>query len=176
MSRVPNIFLIGPMGAGKSTIGKAVAKQLQLVFYDTDHVIEDRTGADITWIFDIEGEAGFRKREAQVIDELTQKQNIVLATGGGAITTPENRTALAGRGTVVYLYTSLEHQYERTRHDAKRPMLQTDNVEARIQELWAQREPLYTEIADYTFNTDGLGVKSVANEIVKRILDETGHQ
>ena len=104
--KVRNIFLIGPMGAGKSTIGRALAKELKLEFYDSDEVIEERAGADISWIFDIEGEEGFRRREQKVIDELTQKTNIVLATGGGVVITPENRNALAGRGTVIYLKTS----------------------------------------------------------------------
>lgn len=173
MAKTPNIFLVGPMGAGKSTIGREVARALKLNFFDTDQEIEARTGADITWIFDIEGESGFRKREASVIDELTQLSNMVLATGGGAIVTPENRTALAARGTVVYLYTSLESQYERTRHDEKRPLLQTDDVWQRLQDLWAHREPLYQEIADISFNTEGLSVKVVANEIVGHMLNES---
>lgn len=172
MARIQNIFLIGPMGAGKSTIGRAIAKELKLDFYDTDQEIEARTGADITWIFDIEGEEGFRKREASVIDDLSQRQNIVLATGGGAIVTPENRVALAARGTVIYLKTSLDSQYERTRHDEKRPLLQTDDVWERLNDLWNEREPLYREIADISFETDGLSVKLVANDIVKYLRDE----
>lgn len=161
------------MGAGKSTIGRAVAKQLNLDFYDTDQVIEKRTGADIAWIFDIEGEDGFRVREQNVVEDLTQKQNIVLATGGGTIVTPENRQALAGRGTVVYLRTSLDTQYKRTRHDEKRPMLHTDDVWERLNELWSEREPLYLEIADISFDTDGLSVKVVANDIVRYVTNDS---
>lgn len=172
MTKIRNIFLVGPMGAGKSTIGRAVAEQLNMDFYDSDQVIEKRTGADIAWIFDIEGEEGFRKREAAVINDLTQKQNIVLATGGGAIVTPENRQALASRGTVVYLRTSLETQYVRTRHDEKRPMLHTEDVWGRLNSLWDQREPLYVELADVSFETDGLSVKVVANEIVRYVCDK----
>ena len=108
--KVRNIFLIGPMGAGKSTIGRALAKEVKLEFFDSDEVIEERAGADIAWIFDVEGEEGFRRREQKVIDELTQRTNIVLATGGGVVMTPENRNALAGSGTVIYLKTSLQHQ------------------------------------------------------------------
>lgn len=172
MVKVRNIFLVGPMGAGKSTIGRALAKELKLAFYDSDEVIEERSGADISWIFDIEGEEGFRKREQKVIDELTQKSNIVLATGGGVVMTPENRVALAARGTVIYLKTSLEQQYERTKRDTKRPLLQTDNLEERLVSLREQREPLYEELADISFETDKLTVKAVANNIIKYIYGE----
>lgn len=172
VKKIRNIFLIGPMGAGKSTIGRSVAKLLKMEFYDSDQVIEEKTGADIAWIFDIEGEAGFREREKGVIEELTQMQNIVLATGGGTIVTPENRIALAARGVVVYLRTSLDQQFERTRKDAKRPLLQTTNVKERLDELWEQREPHYDEIADMTFHTDGLTVNAVANEIIKQLQSE----
>lgn len=166
MAKRRNIFLIGPMGAGKSTIGRELARMLKMEFFDSDHEIEARTGADIAWIFDIEGEAGFRKREKEVIDDLTKKNNIVLATGGGVVTTPENCTALAARGVVVYLFTSLEQQYKRTRHDAKRPLLHTDNVKEKIDQLWEEREPLYTSIADLHFDTDSHTVKSVATKII----------
>lgn len=169
MIKVGNIFLIGPMGAGKSTIGRALAKELKLEFYDSDEAIEDRAGVDIAWIFDVEGEDGFRIREARVIDDLTQLNNIVLATGGGAIITAENRVALASRGTVVYLKTSLESQYQRTRRDAKRPLLQTEDVTGKIEELWEEREPLYRELADLSFDTDQLSVKAVANKIIEHI-------
>jgi shikimate kinase len=168
--KVKNIFLIGPMGAGKSTIGRSLAKELKMEFYDSDEEIEHRAGADIAWIFDIEGEEGFRVREAKVIDDLSLKQNIVLATGGGAITTPENRTVLAARGTVVYLRSSLESQYERTRRDAKRPLLHTEDVHGRLVELWEEREPLYRELADMVFDTDKLTVKAVATQIVEYIM------
>ena len=160
------------MGAGKSTIGKHVANALNLDFFDTDQEIEKRTGAEIAWIFDIEGEKGFRLREQQVVDELTQKQNIVLATGGGVILASENRAALASRGTVIYLKTSLEQQFERTKNDRRRPLLQTDNLVERLTELGEQRRPLYEEIADVTFDTDGLTVKAVAKRIINHIKAE----
>jgi len=171
LSNIRNIFLIGPMGAGKSTIGKQIAKELGLDFYDSDSEVEKRCGADISWIFDIEGEQGFRKREADVIDQLSQLQNIVLATGGGAVITPENRTVLGSRGTVIFLHTSLEQQYDRTRRDTKRPLLQTDDVEARIQQLWAEREPFYRELADFTFDTEALSIKAMANHIIKKLQE-----
>ena len=167
-----NIFLIGPMGAGKSTIGRALAKELKLDFYDSDEEIELRAGADIAWIYDVEGEEGYRRREQKVIDELTQKTNIVLATGGGAIMTSQNRNSLAARGTVIYLKTSLQQQYERTKRDTKRPMLQTDDLEARLESLRDEREPLYEELADVAFETDKLTVKAVANNIIKYLYGE----
>jgi len=170
--KVRNIFLIGPMGAGKSTIGRTLAKELKLEFYDSDEVIEARSGASIAWIFDVEGEEGFRRREQKIVDELTQKNNIVLATGGGVIMTSENRNALAGRGTVIYLKTSLQQQYERTKRDTKRPQLQTDNLEERLEYLRDEREPLYEELADISFETDRLTVKAVANNIVKYLYGE----
>jgi shikimate kinase len=171
--KVRNIFLVGPMGAGKSTIGRALAKELKLEFYDSDEVIEQRAGADIAWIFDIEGEEGFRKREVKVLDELTQKNNIVLATGGGVIMSSENRSVLAARGTVIYLKTSLAQQYERTKRDTKRPLLQTDKLEERLEELRDERQPHYEELSDVCFETDKLTVKAVANNIIKYIYGES---
>lgn len=170
--KVRNIFLVGPMGAGKSTIGRALAKELKLEFFDSDEVIEERAGADIAWIFDIEGEEGFRQREVKVISELTQKNNIVLATGGGVIISPENRTVLAARGTVIYLKTSLEQQYERTKRDTRRPLLQTENLTERLEELRESRQPYYEELADISFETDKLTVKAVANNIIKYLYGE----
>jgi len=170
--KVRNIFLIGPMGAGKSTIGRTLAKELKLQFYDSDEVIEARSGADIAWIFDVEGEEGFRKREQKIIEELTQKNNIVLATGGGVIMTPENRNALVARGTVIYLKTSLQQQFERTKRDTKRPLLQTEDLEGRLEDLRQEREPFYEELADISFETDKLTVKAVANNIIKYIYGE----
>lgn len=171
--KVRNIFLIGPMGAGKSTIGRALAKELKLEFFDTDEVIEERTGATVAWIFDVEGEEGFRIREQKIIEELTQKNNIVLATGGGVVMTPENRNALAGRGTVIYLKTSLQQQFERTKRDTKRPLLQTPNLEVRLEALRDEREPFYDELSDVSFETDKLTVKAVANKIIKYLYGET---
>lgn len=170
--KVRNIFLIGPMGAGKSTIGRALAKELKLEFFDTDEVIEERTGATVSWIFDVEGEEGFRRREQKIIEELTQKNNIVLATGGGVVMTPENRNALAGRGTVIYLRTSLQQQFERTKRDTKRPLLQTPNLEVTLEVLRDEREPFYEELADMSFETDKLTVKAVANKIIKYLYGE----
>lgn len=170
--KVRNIFLIGPMGAGKSTIGRTLAKEMKLAFYDSDEVIEERAGASIAWIYDIEGEEGFRRREQKVIEELTQKHNIVLATGGGVIMTPENRNALAARGTVIYLKTSLQQQYERTKRDTKRPQLQTPDLESRLESLREEREPFYEELADISFETDKLTVKAVANHIIKYLYGE----
>lgn len=171
--KVRNIFLVGPMGAGKSTIGRALAKELKLDFFDSDEVIEQRAGADISWIFDIEGEEGFRQREIKVIDELTQKNNIVLATGGGVIISPENRSVLAARGTVIYLKTSLEQQYERTKRDTRRPLLQTDNLTLRLEELRDERQPFYEDLSDVSFETDKLTVKAVANNIIKYLYGES---
>lgn len=171
MKRLVNLFLIGPMGAGKSTIGKQLAKDLKLEFYDADQEIEARSGADIAWIFDVEGEEGFRKREAQVIDELSQMQGIVLATGGGAILNPENRNRLAARGTVVYLQTTVEQQIRRTvsARDKRRPLIQTETPESTLKDLMSARDPLYREIADVVVATDGRTVRSVAQEVVRMI-------
>jgi len=167
MKRSLNLFLIGPMGAGKSTIGKQLAKELKLEFYDADQEIEARTGADIAWIFDMEGEEGFRKREIMVIDELSQLQGIVLATGGGAILSPENRNKLAARGTVVYLYTTVEQQVRRTARDKRRPLLQTPEPGSALGDLMQTRDPLYREVADMVVATDGRTVRSVASEVIR---------
>lgn len=165
-----NIFLIGPMGAGKTTIGKQLAQLLHLEFVDTDQEIESRTGAPIDWIFDIEGEAGFRVREKEIIAELSQSQGIVLATGGGAVEAPESRTLLASRGIVVYLETSIEQQLERTRKDKRRPLLQNnDDPESTLIELHKQRDSQYREIADITVATNENSIKSVANKIANQI-------
>lgn len=165
-----NVFLIGPMGAGKSSIGKQLAQQLKMEFIDTDQVIEERTGADIDWIFDLEGEDGFRKREEAIIEELTQMQGIVLATGGGAVLSAKNRNFLAARGTVLFLETSIEQQLERTRRDKKRPLIQNaEDPEQLFLVLKEKRDPLYQEIADYTFTTDRSSVKSVAKHIIDQI-------
>lgn len=167
MKRSVNLFLIGPMGAGKSTIGKQLARELKLEFYDADQEIEARTGANIAWIFDVEGEEGFRKRETIVIDELSQLQGIVLATGGGAVLSPENRIRLAARGTVVYLYTSVEQQMRRTARDKRRPLLLNDMPESTLRDLMGMRDPLYREISDVVVATDGRTVRSVATEVVR---------
>ena len=162
-----SLFLTGPMGAGKSTIGQQLSKQLDLPFQDSDHEIETRTGVDIPLIFELEGEAGFRKRESVVIDELTQLAGIVLATGGGAILDPANREHLGNRGKVIYLHASVNQQLKRTRMDRNRPLLQTEDPRARLEELMAIRDPLYREIASIVINTDGMRVR----DVVKKILE-----
>ena len=161
------VFLVGPMGAGKTTIGRQLAQTLKLEFIDSDLVIEERTGADIPWIFDVEGEEGFRERESKAIDELTLRDGIVLATGGGAVLRPENRAAMSSRGTVVYLHASLERQVERTARDKNRPLLQVEDPEARLRELMAQRDPLYREIADHVVETDSLPARNVAQQLAR---------
>jgi len=164
-----SLFLTGPMGAGKSTIGRQLAKQLCLPFHDSDHEIESRTGVDIPLIFELEGEAGFRKRETTIIDELTRLPNIVLATGGGAILDPANREHLKTRGQVIYLHTSVNHQLKRTRKDRNRPLLQTDNPRKILEELMSVRDPLYREIAGIVIDTDGMRVRDVVKMIIQRL-------
>jgi shikimate kinase len=155
------------MGAGKSTIGKYLAQHLKLRFADTDTEIEARTGADIPWIFDVEGEAGFREREVQVVEEMTTWDDIVLATGGGVVMRPENRQALGARGYVVYLHATVEEQVRRTRRDRRRPLLQKGDPEQVLSALMAIRDPLYREIADYTIDTDGCSPRTVAQRLVR---------
>lgn len=166
-----NIFLIGPMGAGKSTIGRRLAQALNKTFHDSDHEIEQRTGADIPLIFELEGEQGFRKREKKMIDELSQLNNIILATGGGAILDPDNRRRLAARGTVIYLRTSIQQQLKRTRRDQNRPLLQTEDPEQRLRALMEIRDPLYRETAEMAIDTDGRTVAMVTNEIIKALRE-----
>ncbi|MBL4584139.1 MAG: shikimate kinase AroK [Pseudomonadales bacterium] len=160
------IFLVGPMGAGKSTIGRMLAKRLGLEFKDSDHEIESRTGADIPWIFDVEGEEGFRRREQDVLDELTNRSGIVLATGGGAILKPENREKLRVRGSVIYLKLSVDQQTARTAKDRNRPLLQTDDPRAVLETLFLERDPLYCEVADFVINTDYKTARAVTDQIV----------
>ncbi|MEE4192216.1 MAG: shikimate kinase AroK [Halieaceae bacterium] len=169
MAQVRRVFLVGPMGAGKTTIGRQLAQLLHLEFLDSDQAIEARAGADIPWIFDVEGEAGFREREVRMIDELTQRDSIVLATGGGAILREENRTALSQRGSVVYLYASIRQQFERTSKDRNRPLLQVPDPEGRLRELMAERDPLYREIADHVVETDGLPARTVAQQLSRAL-------
>lgn len=165
MNRPGNLFLVGPMGAGKSAVGRQLAKMLHLEFVDSDEEIEKRTGVDIAFIFEKEGESGFREREAKVIDELTQLEGVVLATGGGAILDPNSRSHLGGRGCVVYLHTTVKQQLERTRRGRERPLLENRSRRQVLEELMAVREPLYREIADLVIDTDGRRVQAVAREI-----------
>lgn len=157
------------MGAGKSTIGRLLAQELNCSFFDSDKVIEERSGANIPWIFDVEGEAGFRDRETAVIDELTRLNNCVLATGGGAVMRAENREFLQSRGTVVYLQTSIEQQIERTARDRNRPLLQTENPEAVLRTLLSLRDPLYKRCADIIIQTDKRHPRGVIKEILRQL-------
>jgi shikimate kinase len=161
------------MGAGKSTVGKQLAKALGRDFYDSDKEIEKRTGVSISWIFEMEGEAGFRAREQKVIDELTSLKDIVLATGGGAILAEENRRALRSRGHVVYLSASLEQLLRRTSKDKSRPLLQTDDPKQKVNELLEQRGPLYQDVADIELRTGEQSIQHVVSGLVKK-LEELG--
>jgi 3-dehydroquinate synthase len=165
-----NIFLVGLMGAGKTTIGRMLARRLGMNFADSDHEIEARTGASVPWIFEIEGEPSFRRREADMIRELTAGSGLVLATGGGAVLNPESRRLLAERGTVIYLRASVNSILARTSHDKNRPLLQTADPRRKLEDLTAQREPLYREIADIVIDTGRPNVQSM----VQTILDQMG--
>lgn len=164
-----NLFLVGPMGAGKSAVGRQLARMLHLKFVDSDDEIEARTGVDIPFIFEKEGEAGFRLREARIIDELSQMDGIVLATGGGAVIDADSRSKLGARGLVVYLYTSVRQQLIRTRKGRERPLLEQTDPEAVLEKLMAERDPMYREIADLVIATDGRKVTAVAREIIDKL-------
>jgi shikimate kinase len=169
MKHPRNIFLIGPMGAGKSAVGRYLARTLHLSFVDSDDEIESRTGVDIPFIFEKEGEEGFRKRETAVIDDLSKMDGVVLATGGGAVINPDSRSRLGGRGFVVYLYTTVDQQVARTQKGRERPLLESTDPRATLQELLDTRDPMYREIADIIVETDGRKVKSVASEIIDQV-------
>jgi shikimate kinase len=165
-----NIFLIGPMGAGKTTIGRLLAEELDRTFYDSDQVIEERAGANIPWIFDVEGELGFRARETNVISDLCLLDNIVMATGGGAILAEQNRICLQRSGVVVYLMATVNQQVERTKRDQKRPLLQNvADPRAKLSALMEIREPLYRQIADISIMTSRRSPRAVASEILKML-------
>ena len=164
-----NIFLVGPMGAGKTTIGRLLAEQLDRSFYDSDQVIEERAGANVSWIFDVEGEAGFRARETGVITDLAGMENIVMATGGGAILAEPNRRALKEGGIVVYLMATVAQQLERTKRDQKRPLLQVPDPRGKLNALMEVREPLYREIADVSIMTSRRSPRAVTAEILKAL-------
>ena len=165
------------MGAGKTTIGRQLALALHKDFLDSDHEIVRRTGASIPLIFDIEGETGFRKREREVVDSLTAEPNLVLATGGGAILLEENRHVLHARGTVIYLYATIDQILRRTTKDRNRPLLQTDNPRAKLEEIMAVRDPLYRAVSHLVVYTDDRSIRSVIKEILWRLeaLDRPGH-
>ncbi len=171
METEQNVWLIGPMGVGKTTVGRQLARALGRDFVDSDHEIERRTGANIPWIFDIEGEEGFRRRERAVIEELCTRRSLVIATGGGAVIDPRNRDDMKRSGVVVYLSASPDRIYARTRRSTHRPLLRTADPRARIAELIAERDPLYREIADVIVDTERRGVKS-ATALIVAFLNE----
>jgi shikimate kinase len=167
MRKATNIFLIGPMGAGKTTIGRQLARELNMPFYDSDRVIEQHTGANIPLIFDLEGEEGFRKREQAAIDELTAMENIVLATGGGAVLREQNRRHLSERGTTFYLYTDLDSLLERTHKDKNRPLLHgEESPEVILKRLMEERDPLYRKTADHIIYTGNTSIRGVIKAII----------
>ena len=166
-----SVFLIGPMGSGKTTVGRQLARGLGYRFLDSDAEIEARTGVDIAFIFEKEGEAGFRQREREAIDQLTQLPGIVLGTGGGAVLCAENRERLAARGIVVYLETSIEQQLSRTRRSTRRPFLDTPDPRGRLATLMQQREPLYRAIAAVTVPTNGRKSVAVAAEVAEKLRE-----
>lgn len=164
-----NIFLIGPMGAGKTTIGRQLARKLSYNFYDSDYEIEKHTGADISLIFELEGEEGFRKRESQVLSELVIFENIVLSTGGGSVLDPLNRKVLKDNGIVIYLKSSAEKLYKRTADDKRRPLLQTDDRLSKIKKILDEREPIYIALADEVIDTQDLTIKQIIQKILELI-------
>lgn len=166
MADTPSVFLVGPMGAGKTTVGRQLAASLGYSFVDSDHEIEARTGADIPWIFQVEGEEGFRRREAQVIDELSRRQRIVLATGGGAVLRAENRRVLHERGFVVYLSADIDQLLARTARDRNRPLLRDPNPRGVFERLLAERAPLYREVAHLEVNTNAGNVREAVATIL----------
>ena len=169
---LPNIYLVGPMGAGKTTVGRHLAELLGREFVDSDQEIERKTGASIPWIFEKEGEAGFRARERIVINDLTLRKQLVVATGGGAVTQAENRNNLKNRGVVIYLYTPVELQLQRTYRDKNRPLLQVENPEQRLKDLLQIRDPLYREVAHYIVETHQGAARDLAQHILRVILTE----
>ncbi|MDR5858984.1 shikimate kinase AroK [Halomonas eurihalina] len=169
MPALPNLILVGPMGAGKSTIGRLLATELSREFLDSDHEIQSRCGADIPWIFDVEGEAGFRDRESQMLRELAEREQVVIATGGGAVLREGNRRVLRESGTVIYLYTTVNQQLRRTAKDRNRPLLQRNDRRQVLEEMFALRDPLYRATADIIVRTDRRGPRAVVGDILRRV-------
>lgn len=167
-----NLFLIGMMGAGKTTVGRLLARRLKRPFYDSDHEIERRCGVEVAMIFDIEGEPGFRARETQVIDALSALPGVVLATGGGAVLDPETRRRLAARGTVVYLHALPAELHQRIRHDRKRPLLAAVDPRLKLEQLYAQRDPLYREVADCVVETGHQSASALARGLLERLEEK----
>lgn len=165
-----NIFLVGLMGAGKTTVGKLLARRLNKSFVDADHELEKRTGASVPLIFELEGEVGFRRREALLLKELVLRQNIVLATGGGVILAAENRRLLSDHGIVIYLNTKVPELWQRTRHDKKRPLLRTSNPRAKLEELFCERDPLYRKIADVIVDSSATNVHALLQDLEQKLL------
>jgi shikimate kinase len=164
--KIDNIFLIGPMGAGKTSVGRFLAKHLNKNFYDSDEEIEKQTGVNLSWIFDLEGEEGFRQREMKVICTLAQLTNIVLSTGGGCVKTPGVRECLQGRGTIIYMQVSLAMQLSRLKHDKRRPLLQGGDPQEILVKLWAEREIYCRQLADFTVLTDDRSIRDVCDDIL----------
>lgn len=173
LNAISRVFLVGPMGAGKTTVGRRLAQALRRDFLDSDQEIERRAGASIPLIFQVEGEAGFRTREKTIIAELTQRPALVLATGGGAILDPDNRRCLVGRGFVVYLQASVNAQLCRTRHDHHRPLLQTADPRARLEQLFALRDPLYRDVADLIVISDGQSPRAIVQKILDHLQEDS---
>ena len=164
-----NIFIVGPMGSGKSTVGKIISDELFLNFFDTDEEIENRTGASIDWIFDLEGEEGFRKRETGILEEMVQKNSVVLSTGGGIILSENNRELLSSRGTVFYLETPISVQLERTAKDKDRPLLKNGDPGKILKQLHNKRKDLYESVSDYIVETENKSSQQVASEIINLV-------
>jgi shikimate kinase len=165
MTKANNIIIIGPMGAGKSTVGKLLAKKLKFTFYDADAEIEKQAGATIPWIFEKEGEAGFRKRESEIIARLTTAKGVVIATGGGAVLAADNRNLMSKRGMVIYLQVSLKDQLKRVMQSKGRPLLNTPDIADKLQKLQLQREPLYQKLADWVLLTDNITPQNLVESI-----------
>ena len=169
MTQAPNVYMVGMMGAGKTTVGRMLARKLRLRFVDSDHEVEERCGVKVPVIFDLEGEEGFRAREAQVITELTASRGILLATGGGVVLNEQNRERLAQSGTVIYLRARPEDLYRRVRGDRNRPLLATPDPLGRLRELYAQRDPLYQAIAHITVDTGSQGIAVLARTLLGKL-------
>ncbi|BES69948.1 shikimate kinase AroK [Marinobacter nanhaiticus D15-8W] len=173
MSLPERIVLVGPMGAGKSTIGRLLARELGYHFIDSDRLIEERCGADIPWIFDVEGEDGFRTRESNILEELSHEKGAVIATGGGAVMRQANHECLRRNALIVYLKTSVEQQYDRTRRDRNRPLLQHDDPKSILDDLFAHRDPLYSQLADIVMMTDRKSPRLVVRQLMNRLKPRT---